>query len=215
MKKWLISLLAASMLLSFTACGADPAGEEPGGEPVSNTDLVPYEEEPIITEMEGELADLEKVLDRSISLPGAWTVQRCTVIDESIAQLEFQQAEKSYVARAAKGKQENLSDMDKIFNTTETKELNGISVTIRYIDSTKTTLPLTFAVADAYDEEQDLSLCVIQDEFSSVEDLLAAMEALMGSLSGSSAAAASLSTDFSQLPAGEEPEVMEDAICYV
>ena len=203
MKKLLAVLLALGLLFSFAACGE--GNEEPVGQEnphVSNTDLVPYEEEPIITEMEGELKDLEAVLDQHLSLPEEWAASRCTVIDETVAQIEFSIGEDTYVARSAKGQQENLSDMGKIFTTTETVDVNGISVTIRYIDPEKSTLPLSFGVADAYDAEKDLSFCIIQDEFTSVEDLTAAMEALMESHQANSGES-------------EAGLVMEDEICYI
>lgn len=202
MKKPLAILLALGLMLSLSACGGPK-------EPVSNTDLVPYEEEPLIAETEGELADLESVLDRSIALPEEIDASRYTIIDDSVAQIEFSIGEASFVGRYAKGQQENLSGLEKDFTDTQTLDLDGVSVTIRYTDPEKTSSRRTFGVADAYDAENGVSLCIIQKDFTSVEDIQSAMEALMHSVAQGGADAAKDSAD------SGVSDTMEEEVCYI
>ena len=199
MKKALIILLAAALLLSLSACGDKS--------PVSNTDLVPYEEEPPIQESEVKLSDLEDVLDQSIKLPKEWELTRCTLIDESVSQVEITSGEQQFVGRYAKGQEDNLSGMEKSFTDTETVDINGVSVTIRYTDPEKTNNKRNFGVADAYDPAKDISFCIIQKNFTSVEDLSSAMEGLMDSIGSSSAPETSAELDTEELK-------LEEEICF-
>lgn len=225
MKKLGMVLLALSLLLTFAACGGE---QEDTQGPVSDTNLTPYEEEPVITEMEGELSDLEALLDRPVTLPEAWEVSRCTVIDDYMGQIEFTIGETSYVARYAAGQHENMSAMEKNFATTETVEIDGVSTTLRYTDPEEASGAVNFGVADAYDQAQDVTFCIIQKNFTTVEDLTAAMEALMESVTGGAATEDPATEDpAAEDPAAEEPVTeepaaggetagssMEEAICF-
>lgn len=216
MKKLGIIGLTLALLLTFSACGGEQ--EETQG-PVTDTNLTPYEEEPVITEMEGDLEDLEALLGQPITLPDTWEVSRCTVIDDYMGQIEFSIGETTYVARYAAGQQENLSAMEKNFATTETVEINGVSVALRYTDAEESSTAVNFGVADAYDQSRDVTFCIIEKNFTTVEDLQSAMEALMESVTGNGNAAG---TDTAEPDANQEGDtetqtdegLMEESVCF-
>ena len=214
MKKVLIFFLAAA-LLGLAACGK-PEQEDVPTSPVTGTDLAVYEEDPLIKEAEGELGDLEDLLGTEIALPKDMEAERYTVIDDNMAQVEFSIGENSFVGRYAKGQQENLSGMTKDFSSTETVTLKGCTVTLRYSDeATASRSGRNFGVADVYDPKTDMSFCVIEKSFSSVEDLSAAMEALMESVAKpdeTKDADQPAETDADKL--AEEPGLMEDSVCF-
>lgn len=216
MKKLGIIGLTLALLLTFSACGGEQ--EETQG-PVTDTNLTPYEEEPVITEMEGDLEDLEALLGQPITLPDTWEVSRCTVIDDYMGQIEFSIGETTYVARYAAGQQENLSAMEKNFATTETVEINGVSVALRYTDAEESSTAVNFGVADAYDQSRDVTFCIIEKNFTTAEDLQSAMEALMESVTGNGNAAG---TDTAEPDANQEGDtetqtdegLMEESVCF-
>jgi len=183
MKKVLILLLSLMLVFAFAACGAE---EEQPEAPVSDTDLniIETEEESNVHEVEGELSQLEEVIGTTITLPESFVVTRYAVVNDNIAQVEFEYDELKFVGRYATGNQSNMSGLTREFTNNETVDVEGVSVQLRYNvyaedDLSAQGASATMGIADAYNSTDDMSFMIYAVKGADKDNLTEAMTAFM------------------------------------
>lgn len=195
MKKLLILLMSLLLVPALAACGQQAADEEPPEEEIEweatptdlEVDLSPYEgyDQPAENErLVEDMTQVNEMLGATVTLPADFTVSRTLVIDENVVQVEFTVGEDNYTGRYASGLHENMSGMTNNFVNDETVDIAGLSVRLRYTtpEQAPNETISTIGVADAYDQEKNISYMVALMKNSTKEKLVSAMEAFINSV---------------------------------
>ncbi len=211
LKKIGIIVLLAAALFALAACGnkdkqnetAEPAETT---EETEVTDEIPgeiEEEEPAVEvpeyttplieddfsqvyDKDGDPDDLADATGASFVLPDKFEVTRYAIVNDSIAQVEFVYDGEDYVGRYATGRHSNLSGMENL-KKSSTATVNGIPVQLRYTPDDNSN-GRSNGVADAYDQEKDITYCVIEMKKANEDNMIAAMEAFMDAIEAEQAA---------------------------
>ena len=197
MKKFLWVLLTLLILfaMALTACSNDAESGE-------NEDVVPeyvatpedllsdeeYVPDPSVTAENEvyleEYSDAEALLGMDITFPEAFEISRVLIVDNTYVQVEFIMGDVSYMGRYATGLQENMSGIEKGFNTDETVDVDGLSLRLRYtVEEERDKSSSTMGVADSYNTTLNISYMLVQQTFVDAETLQEAMELFIGSVS--------------------------------
>lgn len=179
-KKFLVLLLAVSMLMLLAACndGTNP-NETDDPQKADNPD--PAINEQILEDKE----ELATTLGIDINMPEEYAPSRYIIVDETQAQIDFTVGESMAYARMMIGENRNMSNYDSKFDRDEEVEVAGLTARVRYSDpeAEVTMLSSRIGIIDAYDAENNVSYMVIIFTTPTKDQLVTAMADLIASSS--------------------------------
>ena len=124
-----------------------------------------------------EVSEAEALLGTTIVLPQEFEVSRMLIVDGTYVQVEFVLAGVDYLGRWASGLHENMSGMTDGFLHDENVEINGLSVRLRWTESSEAVgFTSSLGVVDTYDAARNISFMLVQNEEATQDSLTAVAE---------------------------------------